>query len=137
MKTISWVWKSTLISLINVESTFTNLEKFHPPQKENPPSTFIDVINSFHPPRLLQPPRLHYLIFSTPFFTVYKQFNESFLTEMKLIQEIRLELVSLDPFLLSKYVRGFRWFLDIKVLWRLQFLIGYRTLILNLRSCSL
>ena len=70
-------------------------------------------MNIFHPPRLLQPPRLHYLIFSAPFFTVYKQFNDSFLTEMKLIQEIRLELVSLDPFLLCKYV--LRWFLKKKI----------------------
>ena len=29
------------------------------------------------------------------------------------------------------HIRGFRWFLDIKVLWRLQFLIGYRTLSLK------
>ena len=41
------VCKITLISLINVESTLTNFEKFHPPQKEIPP------------PRLFQPPRLH------------------------------------------------------------------------------
>ena len=95
-----------------MESTLTNFEKLHPPQKENSPSTFIDFMNIFHPPRLLQPPRLHYLIFSAPFFTVYKQFNDSFLTEMKLIQEIRLELVSLDPFLLCKYV--LRWFLKKK-----------------------
>ena len=95
-----------------MESTFTNFGKFHPPQKENPSSTFIDFINIFHPPRLLQPPHLHYLIFSVPFFTVYKQFNDSFLTEMKLIQEIRLELVSLNPFLLCKYV--LRWFLKKK-----------------------
>ena len=81
-------------------------------EKKNPPSTFIDFINIFHFLRLLQPPRLRYLIFSAPFFTVYKQFNDSFLTEMKLIQEIRLELVSLDPFLLCKYV--LRWFLKKK-----------------------
>jgi hypothetical protein len=36
-----------------------------------------------------------------------------FLTEMKLIQEIRLELVSLDPFSLCKYV--LRWFLKKKI----------------------
>ena len=30
---------NTLISLINVESTLTNFEKFHPPQNKNPPST--------------------------------------------------------------------------------------------------
>ena len=95
-----------------MESTLTNFEKFHPPQKEDTPSTFIAFMKIFHPPRLLQPPRLHYLIFSAPFFTVYKQFNDSFLTEMKLIQEIRLELVSLDPFLLCKYV--LRWFLKKK-----------------------
>jgi hypothetical protein len=29
----------TLISLINVEPTLTDFEKFHPPQKQNPPST--------------------------------------------------------------------------------------------------
>ena len=34
----------TLISLINVEPTLTNFEKFHPPQKKNPPSSFIDFI---------------------------------------------------------------------------------------------
>ena len=34
----------TLISLINVESMLTNFEKFHPPQKEIPPSTFIEFI---------------------------------------------------------------------------------------------
>ena len=28
----------TLISLINVEPTLTNFEKFHPPQSKNPPS---------------------------------------------------------------------------------------------------
>ena len=65
---------STLISLINVESTLTDFEKFHPPQKENPPSTFIHFINIFHPPRLFQPPRLHYLeiitIFSPLFYNL-------------------------------------------------------------------
>ena len=40
----------TIIFLINVESTLTDFEKFHPPQKKstlhkkNPPSTFIDII---------------------------------------------------------------------------------------------
>ena len=29
----------TYISLINVEPTLTDFEKFHPPQKQNPPST--------------------------------------------------------------------------------------------------
>ena len=31
--------QATLISLINVEPTLTAFEKFHPPQKQNPPST--------------------------------------------------------------------------------------------------
>jgi hypothetical protein len=35
--------QGALISLINVESTLTDFEKFHPPQK-NPPSTSIDFI---------------------------------------------------------------------------------------------
>ena len=35
----------TLISLINVEPTLTDFEKFHPPQNKNPPSSFIDFIN--------------------------------------------------------------------------------------------
>ena len=66
----------TLISLINVEPTLTDFEKFHPPQNKNPPSTFIDFLDFFypplhvycfyvlvfskksHPPRLFQPPRL-------------------------------------------------------------------------------
>ena len=68
---------STLISLINVEPTLTDFEKFHLPQNKNPPSTFIDFLNfsalrsSFirvmyilvfskksYPLRLFQPPRL-------------------------------------------------------------------------------
>ena len=57
----------TLISLINVEPTLTDFEKFHPPQKKNPPSTFIDLTNIFQPPRLFQPPR-----FSNPFQTHFK-----------------------------------------------------------------
>jgi hypothetical protein len=32
-----WFFLPTLISLINVESTLTDFEKFHPPQKEIPP----------------------------------------------------------------------------------------------------
>ena len=32
------------------------------------------------------------------------------------------------------FIRGFRWFLDIKVLWRLQFLIGYRPLSLKFQK---
>ena len=36
---------STLISLINVEPTITDFEKFHPPQNKNPPSTFIDFLD--------------------------------------------------------------------------------------------
>ena len=66
----------TLISLINVEPTLTNFEKFHPPQNKNPPSSFIDFLDfstlhssfirfyvlvflkNFHPPRLFQAPRL-------------------------------------------------------------------------------
>ena len=60
--------QGTLISLINVESTITNFEKFHPPQKQNPASTFIDFLNIFQPPRLFQPPCLHNLLFSAPFF---------------------------------------------------------------------
>ena len=44
-------FQGTLISLINVESTLTDFEKFHPPQKKNPPSsTFIDFLDFFHPP---------------------------------------------------------------------------------------
>ena len=35
----------TLISLINVEPTFTNFEKFHPPQNKNPPSSFINFLD--------------------------------------------------------------------------------------------
>ena len=35
----------TLISLINVEPTLTDFEKFHPPQNKNPPSTFIDFLD--------------------------------------------------------------------------------------------
>ena len=35
----------TLISLINVEPTLTNLKKFHPPQNKNSPSTFIDFLD--------------------------------------------------------------------------------------------
>ena len=53
---------STLISLINVEPTITDFEKFHPPQKKNPPSIFIDFINIFQHPRLFQPLRLHYYL---------------------------------------------------------------------------
>ena len=64
------IW-STLISLINVKSTLKDFEKFHPPQKENPPSTFIDFINIFHPPRLFQPPRLHYLVIITIFSPLF------------------------------------------------------------------
>jgi hypothetical protein len=75
-----------------VESTITDFEKFHPPQKQNPASTFIDFINIFKPPRLFQPPPLHdlvILIIFRPFFTVLALPLDSFLTEMKLIQEIR------------------------------------------------
>ena len=36
---------STLISLINVEPTLTDFEKFHPPQNKNPPSSFIDFLD--------------------------------------------------------------------------------------------
>ena len=36
---------STLISLINVESTLADFEKFHPPQNRNPPSTFIEFLD--------------------------------------------------------------------------------------------
>ena len=44
--TISWyIFLSTLISLINVEPTLTDFEKFHPPQNKNPPSTFIDFLD--------------------------------------------------------------------------------------------
>ena len=32
-------------SLINVESTLTDFEKFHPPQNKNPPSTFIEFLD--------------------------------------------------------------------------------------------
>ena len=35
----------TLISLINVEPTLTDFEKFHPPQNKNPPSSFIDFLD--------------------------------------------------------------------------------------------
>jgi hypothetical protein len=35
----------TLISLINVEPTLTDFEKFHPPQNKNPPTTFIEFLN--------------------------------------------------------------------------------------------
>ena len=35
----------TLISLINVEPTLTDFEKFHPPQNKNPPSTFIEFLD--------------------------------------------------------------------------------------------
>ena len=38
-----WTILTTLLSLINVESTLTDFEKFHPPQKKSP-STFIDFI---------------------------------------------------------------------------------------------
>ena len=36
---------ATLTSLINVEPTFTDFEKFHPPQNKNPPSSFIDFLD--------------------------------------------------------------------------------------------
>ena len=36
---------TTLISLINVEPTLTDFEKFHPPQNKNPPSSFIDFLD--------------------------------------------------------------------------------------------
>ena len=36
---------ATLISLINVEPTLTNFEKFHPPQNKNPPSSFINFLD--------------------------------------------------------------------------------------------
>ena len=43
------VWEEnrglTLISLINVEPTLTDFEKFHPPQSKNPPSTFIEFLD--------------------------------------------------------------------------------------------
>ena len=35
----------TLISLINVESTLTDFDKFHPTQIKNPPYTFIDFLD--------------------------------------------------------------------------------------------
>ena len=40
----------TLISLINVESTLTDFEKFHPSQNKNPSSTFIEFLDfsTFH-----------------------------------------------------------------------------------------
>ena len=38
----------TLISLINVGPTLTDFEKFHPPQNQNPPSTFIDFLDLAH-----------------------------------------------------------------------------------------
>ena len=69
-----------------MESTITDFEKFHLPQKQNPASTFIDFINIF------QPPRLHYLIIITIFSPLFYSLGSSiwqFLTEMKLIQEIR------------------------------------------------
>ena len=37
--------KTILISLINVEPTLTNFEKFHPPQNKNPPSSFINFLD--------------------------------------------------------------------------------------------
>ena len=78
----------TLISLINVESTNTDFENFHPPQKQNPASTFIDFINIFQPPCLFQPPHLHYLVIIPILSPIFYSLG-SFLTEMKLIQEIR------------------------------------------------
>ena len=39
----------TIIFLINVESTLTDFEKFHPPQKEvHAPSRFIDFITKVY-----------------------------------------------------------------------------------------
>ena len=70
-KYIQKISEFTLISLINAKSTLTDFEKFNPPQKENPPSTFIDFINIFHPPRLFQPPRLHYLVIITIFSPLF------------------------------------------------------------------
>ena len=64
---------NTPISLINVESTITNFEKFHPPQKQNPASTFIDFMNIFQPPRLFQPPHFT-LILTTLHYTDHIKF---------------------------------------------------------------
>ena len=63
-----------LISLINVESTLTDFDKFHPPQKEYPASTFIDFINIFHPPRLFKPPRLHYSVIMGVIITLFSPY---------------------------------------------------------------
>ena len=55
---------ATLISLINVEPTLTDFEKFHPPQNKNPPSTprLLDLCASCfqksYPRHLFQPTRL-------------------------------------------------------------------------------
>ena len=63
------------------EFTLTDFEKFHPPQKKNLPSTFIDFLDFFqpstpryvivfskksHPPHFFQPPRLVIWHFCTP-----------------------------------------------------------------------
>ena len=40
------------------EVTLTEFEKFHPPQKKIPPSSFINFITIYQPPRLFQPPHL-------------------------------------------------------------------------------
>ena len=75
-----------------------SIHKHLPPPTFSPASTFILFRNYYY----FQP---HFLQFTGSSMTV-------FLIEMKLIQKIRLELLSLEPFLLFKYV--LRWFLKKK-----------------------
>ena len=55
--------QNTLISLVNVGSMLTDFEKFPPPQKKDPLSTFIDSLDFFHPPLLVY--QSYALVFST------------------------------------------------------------------------
>ena len=88
-------------SILHKRKSTLHIYWFH---KHLPPSTFI-------PASTFTLFSNHYY-FQPPFLQLIGSSMTVFLTKMKVIQEIRLELVSLDPFLLCKYT--LRWFLKKK-----------------------